>query len=134
MYKKNNAEIITKVNSNSFQIKNDGSIMAVVDSGTMITFSSTCLMNIFKDFIVHNKIRLIVSSDVSDESVWKPISNKRFALNAARIKHLFNKKIVQVVNSNDEIRNLEFKIMDLANNSFKTTIKYLISTNILEIN
>lgn len=91
---------------------------AVIDSGTMITFSSTCLMNVFKHFIEHNKINLIVSVDVSEESVWRPISNKRFALNAARIKHLINSDLVNLVKTNNQIELLQKKILDLANNSF----------------
>ncbi|MDD3160215.1 MAG: hypothetical protein PHQ98_04560, partial [Candidatus ainarchaeum sp.] len=67
---------------------------AVIDSGTMITLSSTCLMNIFKEFIKSNRIELVISNDISNESVWKPITNKRFALNAARIKFAFDSKIV----------------------------------------
>jgi len=93
---------------------------AVIDSGTMITLSSTCLMNVFKNFVQHNKIELIVSSTVAEESVWRPISNKRFALNAARIKHAFNDNTINVVESNSEVRLLEGKILAIANTCFST--------------
>ncbi|MDD4250929.1 MAG: hypothetical protein PHX27_01920 [Candidatus ainarchaeum sp.] len=128
MTRKKNPTIITSIKPNNNFINsgmgNDNNfndpnyINVVIDSGTMITFSSTCLMNVFKNFIIHNKIKLFVSNDVSDESVWKPIHNKRFALNAARIKHLFNKKLVNVISSNSELNSLELKILDLANNCF----------------
>jgi hypothetical protein len=91
--------------------------ICVIDSGTMITFSSTCMMNIFVNFVKKNNLRLIVSNDVSSESVWKPIKNKRFALNAARIKHLFNSGVVDVINQG-EASSIERQILDLANNSF----------------
>jgi len=91
---------------------------AVVDSGTMITFSSTCLMNVFTRFINENRLELMVSHDVSEESVWKPLSNKRFALNAARIKHLFNSSVIRVVTSTQQVRQLEKQILDLANDCF----------------
>ncbi len=93
---------------------------AVIDTGTMITLSSTCLMNVFKTFVQHNKIELMVSSAVAEESVWKPITNKRFALNAARIKHAFNEKIVNVVESTAEVRRIEGEILALANSCFST--------------
>ncbi len=93
-------------------------MIAVIDSGTMITLSSTCLINVFSNFVKFNKFDLIVSSTVADESVWKPISNKRFSLNAARIKHIFNEKIVRVTNTSPEIKSLEEKILFLTNNSF----------------
>lgn len=91
--------------------------LAVIDSGTMITFSSTCLMNVFVNFVKKNNLNLIVSNDVASESVWKPLSNKRFALNAARIKHLFNSGVVKVINSNDSDP-LEDKILSIANTCF----------------
>jgi len=93
---------------------------AVIDTGTMITLSSTCLMNVFKNFVNHNKIELVVSSTVAEESVWRPISNKRFALNAARIKHAFNDKTISVVESSSEVRILEGKILAIANTCFST--------------
>ncbi|MBT4870146.1 MAG: hypothetical protein HON47_01065 [Candidatus Diapherotrites archaeon] len=93
---------------------------AVIDSGTMISLSSTCLMNVFKSFVQHNKIDLMVSSDVARESVWRPITNKRFALNAARIKHAFNDNVVNVVESTAEVRRLEGKILAIANTCFST--------------
>jgi hypothetical protein len=90
----------------------------VIDSGTMITFSSTCLMNVFVRFARENRLELIVSHDVSEESVWRPLSNKRFALNAARIKHLFNESIVRVISATHEVKQLEKEILSLANNCF----------------
>jgi hypothetical protein len=114
MSRKNSPKIITNVKYSNDSEK----LVAVIDSGTMITFSSTCLMNVFRNFVIHNKIKLLVSNDISNESVWKPISNKRFSLNAARIKHLFNQNMVDVINSNNEIRSLENKILNLSNNCF----------------
>lgn len=93
---------------------------AVIDTGTMITLSSTCLINVFKNFVKHNNIELLVSNEVSEESVWKPISNKRFALNASRIKHLFNEGTIKVINADSNIRTIEAKILELTNNSFRT--------------
>ena len=91
--------------------------LAVIDSGTMITFSSTCLMNVFVNFVKKNNLELIVSNDVASESVWKPIRNKKFSLNAARIKHLFNSGVVKVISSNDSNK-LEEKILSIANKCF----------------
>jgi predicted nucleic acid-binding protein len=91
---------------------------AVIDTGTMITLSGTCLMNVFKGFVRANNIELIVSSTVAEESVWKPITNKRFALNAARIKYAMAEKTVQVIPSNQEISNMEQRILNVANNCF----------------
>ena len=95
-------------------------VKAVIDSGTMITLSSTCLMNVFKAFVKHNHIELFVSTDVARESVWRPITNKRFALNAARIKYAFNSDLIHVVESTSEIKNLENKILEVANACFFT--------------
>jgi predicted nucleic acid-binding protein len=93
---------------------------AVIDTGTMITLSSTCLMNVFKEFVRFNKIELLVSSSVAEESVWKPITNKRFALNAARIKRVFNEKVVNVVTATAQIEQEQQKILALGNSCFST--------------
>jgi predicted nucleic acid-binding protein len=93
---------------------------AVIDTGTMITLSGTCLMNVFREFVKHNKIELIISSTVAEESVWKPITNKRFALNAARIKYAMNHDIVKVVPLSSDVASLQEKIMKIANNIFFT--------------
>ncbi|MCX6803612.1 MAG: hypothetical protein NTY48_03500 [Candidatus Diapherotrites archaeon] len=93
---------------------------AVIDTGTMITLSGTCLMNVFKAFVKTNHVDLLISSTVAEESVWRPISNKRFALNAARIKYAINKKTVQMIPMNSQISDLQQKILNLANNCFFT--------------
>jgi hypothetical protein len=95
-------------------------IKAVIDTGTMITLSGTCLMNIFKSFVKTNRINLMISSTVAQESVWKPITNKRFALNAARIKYAMSEQTVKVMPITAEIKNLQQKILNLANNTFYT--------------
>ncbi|MEK6958714.1 MAG: hypothetical protein AABW59_01570 [archaeon] len=93
---------------------------AVIDTGTMITLSSTCLMNVFREFVKYNHIELLVSSSVAEESVWRPLSNKRFALNAARIKYAFNTKIVNVIPTSSEIQSEQQKILTLANEIYST--------------
>ena len=91
---------------------------AVIDSGTMITLSSTCLMNVFRMFVKHNDIDLMVSDTVAQESVWRPITNKRFALNAARIKFAFNDKLIKVVASTPDVVKVSQEVLRLSNNSF----------------
>lgn len=93
---------------------------AVIDTGTMITLSSTCLMNVFREFVKYNKLELLVSTKVSEESVWKPIGNKRFALNAARIKFAFSEKIVNVVPSSNQVISIQQTVLNLSNRCFFT--------------
>ncbi len=93
-------------------------IKAVIDSGTMITLSTTCLMNVFREFVKHNQIDLMVPSDVARESVWRPINNMRFSLNASRIKYAFTDVLINVVKSTPDIDREKQKILALANNSF----------------
>lgn len=93
---------------------------AVIDTGTMITLSGTCLMNVFKAFVKANNIQLMISNTVAEESVWRPITNKRFALNAARIKYAMKEKTVQVIPVTEQIKNTQQKILNIANNCFFT--------------
>lgn len=96
------------------------SIKAVIDSGTMITLSGTCLMNVFKNFVRTNKFELLISSTIALESVWNPISNKKFALNAARIKYAISEQIVNSVPKDSQVSFEMEKILRLANNIFFT--------------
>jgi hypothetical protein len=96
---------------------------AVIDTGTMITLSSTCLMNVFRAFVKANNIELNISKAVAKESVWKPIENRRFALNAARIKKIMSDGTVKVIPQTKELENETNKILDAANNIFYTNSK-----------
>ncbi|MFA5357526.1 MAG: hypothetical protein WC308_01230 [archaeon] len=93
---------------------------AVIDTGTMITFSSTCLMNVFREFMRANKIELLISKKVADESVWKPLENKRFELNAARIKKTMNEGTVKVIPMTDQLEKETNEIIGLANSIFNS--------------
>jgi len=93
---------------------------AVIDTGTMITLSGTCLMNVFKTFVKYNRIELIISNTVAQESVWKPITNKRFALNAARIKHAMSDNTIKSIPITADITNTMQRILTLSNNTFFT--------------
>jgi len=95
-------------------------LKAVIDTGTMITLSSTCLMNVFKSLVEANKIELMVSSTIEQESVFTPLGNKRFALNAARIKHALADKTVKVIPPDSRIANEQQKILELANSCFSS--------------
>ena len=96
---------------------------AVIDTGTMITLSSTCLMNVFRNFVKANNLELQISKAVAKESVWKPIENRRFALNAARIKKIMNDGTIQVIPQTKELKIETNKILNAANSVFYCTSK-----------
>lgn len=93
---------------------------AVIDTGTMITLSGTCLMNVFKNFVKTNKIELMISSTIAQESVWNPIGNKKFALNAARIKYAISQQVVKTIPKDSQISFEMEKILKIANHTFFT--------------
>ncbi|VVB75943.1 Uncharacterised protein [uncultured archaeon] len=93
---------------------------AVIDTGTMITLAGTCLMNVFREFVKTNRIELLISGTVAEESVWKPITNKRFALNAARIKYAMTQQIIKTIPVSSEIARTQQRILQLANNIYST--------------
>ncbi len=94
---------------------------AVIDTGTMITLSGTCLMNVFKSFVKTNRIELLISSTVAQESVWKPITNKRFALSAARIKYAMSEQTIKTIPITPEISTGMQRILQISNNIFFTS-------------
>lgn len=96
------------------------SVKAVIDSGTMITLSGTCLMNVFKHFVQANKFDLMISSTIAQESVWNPLTNKRFALNAARIKYAISQQIVKTMPKDSQVNSEMEKILRISNHVFFT--------------
>ncbi len=120
---------MAEINSSKGSQIPKGKIYAVIDTGTMITLSATCLMNVFKNFIKENNLDLIISKDVARESVWKPIENKRFSLNAARIKKIITDGTLTIMPKSNQLEKDTQKILNLTNSIFltenKNTIKIL---------
>ncbi len=58
----------------------------IVDSSSLITMSTTCLLSLFRRISEKENVKFIIPESVYYETVEKPIRIRRFELNALRIR------------------------------------------------
>ena len=88
----------------------------VFDSSSLISVSQTCLINILGRLKEETGAEFIIPKAVFDESVQRPISIKRFELNAVRIKRAIDKGWFKVMEVSD--KSLFNEIDEASNNCF----------------
>ena len=94
----------------------------IFDSGTLISLSMNGLLNLVKKLkgIFHGKF--IITNEVKKEIIDKPITIKRFELEALKIKQLVGEGVLEFPTSlkisDAEISKKTNEILDIANNTF----------------
>ena len=95
----------------------------IFDSGTLISLSMACLLDVLRKLKTIFKGNFIITSDVEREIVDKPLNIKRFELEALRIKKLITEKVLESpsVLGIDEKKLLKKvkEFNDIANTTFK---------------
>lgn len=94
----------------------------IFDSGSLISFAMSSLyeelINLKKNF----KGKFIITKEVREEIIDKPINIKKFELEAMKLKELMNRGIIELPESvgvsQEEISKPTLEIMELVNNSF----------------
>ena len=69
----------------------------IVDSSTIISLASTCLLDIFKKFHERGN-RFIIPPWVYDEVVSRPLNIERFQFEGYRVKRLVDEGVIEVYN------------------------------------
>jgi hypothetical protein len=100
-----------------------GSTKTVIfDSGTLITLSMNCLLDLLRELKKSSNVKFIITREVEHEAVIRPLKIKKFKLGAMRIKSLIDDKTLEFPESvginREEISSLGNKIMKDANNLF----------------
>lgn len=94
----------------------------IFDSGTLISFSMNGLLDVLKDLKGIFKGKFIITEGVKKEVIDKPLTIKRFELEALKIKQLMEEKIIELPEaigvSHDEIHKGAEEILDVANKTF----------------
>ncbi len=88
----------------------------VFDASTLISISQTCLVNLLAGLKREMNAEFIVPKSVYYEAVQRPISIKRFELNAIRIKKVIEENGFKVMACED--KNLFDEIAKIANTCF----------------
>jgi hypothetical protein len=95
----------------------------IFDSGPLINFS----MNGILDILIRLKDQFegdfLITKEVKEEIIEKPLTIKKFELEAIRLKELFEQGIIKYADINqnqiNELRNIREEITNLANSTFK---------------
>jgi len=96
----------------------------IFDSGSLISFTMAGLIPELRGLKKIFKGKFLITNEVKQELVDKPMNNKRFELEAMKIQQLLDEKILELPISlginNSEITNEGKKFSDIANNTFST--------------
>ncbi len=101
----------------------------IFDASSIITFAMNGLLPELKKLKEIFNGKFLISNDVKREIIDKPMKIKRFALEALKVKELFNEKVLEMpdsLNINESLiskKAQEFK--DVANNLFEMKGKYV---------
>jgi len=99
----------------------------VFDSGPLINFSMNNLLHLLPKIKKEFGGEFIITKEVKREIIEVPLNIKRFELGAIRLKKLFDQGVIKHANLSkkqvDELREKRDKLMQIANNTFKTSKK-----------
>ena len=95
----------------------------IFDSGTLISLSMNGLVDELRDLKKIFKGHFLITKDVEHEVVDKPLTIKRFELEALRVKQLLDDKILETSSvvgvSEDEVISKRIEFADIANSTFQ---------------
>jgi len=101
----------------------------IFDSGPLINFSMNNLLHILIKLKKEFKGDFLITKEVKQEIIDRPLTIKKYELSGIRLKELFDRGIIKHANLSkkqvDELRERREKIMQTANNLFKTNRGYI---------
>ncbi|MBS3093046.1 hypothetical protein J4456_00515 [Candidatus Pacearchaeota archaeon] len=101
----------------------------IFDAGPLINFSMNGLLPMLEKLKKEFKGQFIITKEVKREIIDVPLGIKKYELEALRLQDAFNKKIIQHADLTekeiDELRLIRDRLMQVANNTFKTKKGYL---------
>jgi len=96
----------------------------IFDSGVLITLSMNSLLEILKDLKKTFSGKFLITREVENESVIRPMQIKKYKLGAMRIKSLINEKIIEFPDSlnisDKEIDSKTKEILNYSNSMLQT--------------
>ena len=85
----------------------------VVDSSSIITLSSSCLIRLMKHLANEEGISFVIPESVYNESVKRPVKIKRFELNAVRIRDAVEEGYLKLARTTPEITREMHRMHDI---------------------
>lgn len=103
--------------------KNNLGKVIIFDSGTLISFSMNGITDILEKLKGIFDGKFIITSDIKREVIDKPLQIKRFSLEALKIKHLLDKKVIEMPSSvglsDNEVKRKTDEILGIANMTYR---------------
>ncbi|MEM3074622.1 MAG: hypothetical protein QW727_01625 [Candidatus Pacearchaeota archaeon] len=94
----------------------------IFDSGTLITLSINCILNVITGLKSNFNGKFLITKEVENEIIKRPLNIKKFKLGAMRLKVLIEDKILEFPDSiginHNEISNIGINFMNSANTTF----------------
>ncbi|MBU1120473.1 MAG: hypothetical protein ABIE23_05025 [archaeon] len=90
----------------------------VFDASSIISVSENCLMKVLKKLSFKAKSSFIIPEMVEVEVVERPLSIKRFELNALRVKKAIEEGWLEVYRDTEELKRMSERIESITNNIF----------------
>ncbi len=101
----------------------------IFDSSTVITLALNNLLNILSSFKKGFDGEFIVTWDVQDEIINRPLNIKRFELEALMIRQLLGEGILQAPDflgiGKDDLNDETSRLLDIANHTFKANDEWI---------
>ena len=96
--------------------------VVIFDSGTLITLSMNDLLGMLVELRKNFRGKFVITKDVEDEIVKKPLTIKKYKLGAIRLRKLISDKILEFPESlgidGSEIRKISYDILKQANSIY----------------
>ena len=96
----------------------------IFDSGPIINFAMNGLLPLLIKLKKEFKGDFLITKEVKEEIIDRPLTIKRFELEALQIKALYNKGVIKLADITqeqvDELRNKRVELMNIANSTFKS--------------
>ncbi len=101
----------------------------IFDAGPLINFSMNGILPLLEKLEKEFKGDFVITKEVKKEVIDYPLTIKRFELGALKLKVLFDKGVIKHADISDkevnELREIRERLMQTANNSFRTSKKNL---------
>ncbi|MFH1889854.1 MAG: hypothetical protein ABIJ58_03185, partial [Nanoarchaeota archaeon] len=101
----------------------------IFDSGALISFSMNGITDILRDLKKIFGGKFLITAQIKEEIIDRPLKIKRFQLEALKLNQLLNEKVLELPGSmgieDGEISKMTQEILDFANSAFSANGKDL---------
>lgn len=101
----------------------------IFDAGPLINFSMNGLLHVFERLKQEFDGDFLITKEVKEEIIDRPLEIKKFELGALRLKQLFDKGVIKhadiTTEQVNELKHIREDLMQKANNTFKSKNKHV---------